>query len=297
MEIITGYRGEPHITSAQDRAENQGTFGEGSYVLDVGNKLAATAVSATEIQIADGVLSHQGCLAIIGNGTYDTVNISNGTQGMNRIDLIVARYEKDSGTNVESMTLEVIEGTPSSSTPSAPAFNEGDIQNGDTPVDMPLYQVKLSGISVDSVDAVFATVKTQAEIDTLIGNANISGIGNGTVTGAISTVNSNFNASQTLQQDTYTVGGVGTIVYRTGRLCFITCVTGQWYCTANSAIRMGSASAAQWVISSGFRPKQNVEIQDVFSGKRITVDTSGNVSCGEALNGVTLRFSGCWINA
>lgn len=172
MNIITGYRGEPHITSSQDRAENQGTFGEGSYVLDVGSKLAATAVSATEIRIADGVISHQGCLAIIENGTYDTLSIANGSQGMNRIDLIVARYTKNSGTSVENMELVVIQGTATSSTPSAPSYNQGDIQDGDSPVDMPLYQVRLSGITLSSVNAVFSVVKTQKETDSAINTLN-----------------------------------------------------------------------------------------------------------------------------
>ena len=41
MEIKTGYRGTPHVTSAQDQAQNQGTYGEESYVLSIGQKMAA----------------------------------------------------------------------------------------------------------------------------------------------------------------------------------------------------------------------------------------------------------------
>ena len=70
MNIITGYTGEPHITSEQDRAGNQGSYGTGSYILDVGNKLSAEIVSANEIRIRDGVLSHQGCLGIIKSAAY-----------------------------------------------------------------------------------------------------------------------------------------------------------------------------------------------------------------------------------
>lgn len=190
MNIITGYRGEPHITSAQDRAGNQGSYGTASYVLNVGSKFAATVVSANEIRLADGILSHQGCLAIIETGTYDSVSINNGAQGMNRIDRIVARYTKDSETNVESVELAVIQGTATASTPSAPAYNQGTIATGSTPVDMPLYQVRLTGITVTSCTAEFDTVRTQKEMDTLLGNTSISGIGGGTVTGAISALNS-----------------------------------------------------------------------------------------------------------
>lgn len=190
MNIITGYRGEPHITSWQDRAQNQGTYGTGSYILDVGRKLAAEIVSANEIRIRDGVLSHQGCIANIEQGAYDSLEIANGTQGMSRIDLIVARYTKDAETNVENIELVVIEGTAAASSPAVPSYNTGDIQAGDSPVDMPLYRVNISGVNIGSVTQVASAVRTQAETDTLLGNTSISGIGGGTLTGAVSALNS-----------------------------------------------------------------------------------------------------------
>lgn len=164
MNIITGYVGEPHITAAQDRAQNQGCYGEDSYILNVGSKLAATASSATEIHIADGVVSHQGCVGVIDQGTYDVVEIASGSQGVNRIDLIVCRYQRNSDTNEESLSVVAIEGTPTSGAPSVPAYTSGDIQGGDLIADMPLYQVRLSGVSIASITKVAANVLTQAEL-------------------------------------------------------------------------------------------------------------------------------------
>lgn len=172
MNIVTGYRGEAHITSAQDRAGNQGSYGTGSYVLDVGDKLAAATASANEIRISDGAISHQGCIGVIEKGTYDSCSIANGSQGLNRIDRIVARYTRNPDTNVESLELVVIQGTAVSGTPSAPTYNTGDIQNGDSPVDMPLYQVRLTGVSVASVTREFDYVKTQAELQSDISTLN-----------------------------------------------------------------------------------------------------------------------------
>lgn len=172
MNIITGYRGEPHITSAQDRAGNQGSYGTSSYVLNVGNKLAATIANSNTVRIADGAICHQGCLANIDAGTYDSVSINNGAQGVNRIDLIVARYTKNSDTSVESIDLVVIQGTSVSGTPTAPSYRTGNIQNGDSPVDMPLYQVRLTGVTLASVTKVFSTVKTQAELQSDVSTLN-----------------------------------------------------------------------------------------------------------------------------
>ena len=151
MKIITGYKAEPHITSQQDRNVNMGIFGTGAYIANLGNKLAATVVSANEITIADGLLIAEGCTAEVERGTSESMVIENGSQGMLRIDLIVARYTKASGTGVENMQLAVITGTPAASNPATPSYNTGSIANGDTLVDFPLYTVNLNGISIESV--------------------------------------------------------------------------------------------------------------------------------------------------
>ena len=196
MNIITGYRGEAHITADQIRDQNQGCFGDGSYILDVGSKLAATAISATSVQLSDGIISHQGCTASIPYGSTESVTIGNGSQGMQRIDLIVARYTKDAGTGVEDMELVVIQGTPAASNPSAPSYNQGSIHAGDSPVDMPLFEVALDGISIDSVTQVASVVKTQAETDSEIStlNSNINYVSAWNYTGGTLTSLSQFTA-------------------------------------------------------------------------------------------------------
>ena len=158
MNIITGYRAEPHVTEQQFRNQNMGTFGSGTYILDVGSKMAATVVSATEITIADGIMIGEGNTAEIPYGTSETLTIENGSQEMLRTDLIVARYTKNASTSVESMSLVVIKGTPAASNPATPAYNEGRIADGDSPVDFPIYQVNIDGISITSVEPLVSTV-------------------------------------------------------------------------------------------------------------------------------------------
>ena len=155
MEIITGYMGKPHVTSEQDRDVNIGVVGKGSYVLQTGMQLAAEVSSNNEIKIRDGVLMHQGCTASIKKNTYDSLIIVNGSQGMKRIDLIVARYEKNQDNGIESLDLKVIQGTPAESTPTVPEYTEGDIQAGDYVADMPMYQVIIDGLNITEVKKVF----------------------------------------------------------------------------------------------------------------------------------------------
>lgn len=151
MNIIAGYRGEAHITSQQLRNKNIGIFGDDVCILAVGSEMAATVISANEVDIADGILVAEGCTAEITHGTVEAMAIDNGAQGMLRTDLIVARYTKNSGTGVEDMQLEVIKGTPAASNPADPSYNTGSIASGDTLVDFPLYKVSLNGIAIESV--------------------------------------------------------------------------------------------------------------------------------------------------
>lgn len=165
MKIIMGYRGEPHINSQQLRDTHIGIFGSGTHILDVNSKMAATVVSNNEVQIADGTVVCEGCTAEVTRGTTESLTIENGAQGMQRIDLIVARYTKTAGTAVENMSLVVIKGTSAASDPAVPSYNQGLIADGDSPVDFPLYQVNLNGISITSVDALVDTISIKGAIE------------------------------------------------------------------------------------------------------------------------------------
>lgn len=169
MNIITGYRGEPHVSSQQERDVNIGIFGSGTYIVNLGSNMAATVISANEVQIADGLVIAEGCSAEIAKGMSESVTIENGTQGMQRKDLIVVRYTKDAGTAVEDMQLAVITGTPATASPSVPAYTTGSIANGDTLVEFPLYTVNIDGISIESVTRMvnIASLAQQTDVNAL----------------------------------------------------------------------------------------------------------------------------------
>ena len=165
MDIITGYVGKAHVTAEQDRDINQGIVGSGSYVLRTGMEMAAEVSSNNEIKIRDGVLMHQGCAASIKKNTYDSLTIVNGSQGMKRIDLIVARYSRSKDTGVESLKLIVIQGTPTTGPATVPSYTKGDIQAGNYVADMPMYQIILNGLNITEVKKVCETVSNLAEIN------------------------------------------------------------------------------------------------------------------------------------
>ena len=194
MKIITGYRNEPHVTSQQERDMNIGLLGSGVHIMNVGSKMAATIVSANEITIADGLLIAEGCTATVERGTTESMAIENGAQGMQRIDLIVARYTRDNSSvkPIEDMQLAVITGTPAASSPDVPAYASGSIANGDALVEFPLYRVNINGINVESVTRIpsLISLAKSSDVSTLANSVNnlLTQMGTGTLATAAKNV-------------------------------------------------------------------------------------------------------------
>lgn len=150
-ELITGTKGTPHITSTQDRAIYEKIIGKNSYILDDNELLEPELQSNQSLRIRSGMLYHHGSITEVKRNTYDEVTIANGSQGMKRIDLVVARYTKNPETEIEEMNWVVIQGTPAASDPVAPAYTEGNMQEGDLTDDCPVFEVHLDGIQVTEV--------------------------------------------------------------------------------------------------------------------------------------------------
>lgn len=162
MQIITGKTGENHVTAEDDGALHAAVFGTGNYVLDVGSKLEATVETSNNISIADGELLINGRHARIRHGETDSVVIENGTTGYNRIDLIVARYQKVSG--IESVVLTVIKGETTAGTAIKPSHTEGNILEGVELAEMPLYAVKLEGVNIVSISPLFTILTHLSDV-------------------------------------------------------------------------------------------------------------------------------------
>lgn len=150
-ELITGTKGTPHVTSTQDRSIYEKIIGKGSYILDDNELLEPELQSNQSLRIRSGMLYHHGSITEVKRNTYDEVTIANGSQGMKRIDLVVARYTKNPETEIEEMNWVVIQGTPAASDPATPAYTEGNMQEGDLTDDCPVFEVHLDGIQVTEV--------------------------------------------------------------------------------------------------------------------------------------------------
>ena len=158
IELITGHAGSAHISSDDDGILNAGTFGAGKYVLGTGGQLAATVQSANSVQVATGDALFEGRHVRV--SAAETVAIDNGAQGMNRNDIICIKYEKDSGTGVESASLAVVKGTATSGTASDPTIPSGSIIASATTAYMPLWRIPISGVTPGTPEAMYTSLDT-----------------------------------------------------------------------------------------------------------------------------------------
>lgn len=170
MKIVTGLGKAAHITSNDALSFQQGLIGTGdSYALNVGNKFKTELASNNELKIYDGEGVLQGVHFRVLPGSYDSVTLENGSQGMKRKDLVVARYTKDSSTGIENVEWIVKKGTPTSGTPTAPTATSGAIrESGASLAEAPWFLVEYDGLTVKSVTAQFTVIKTAEEIQKML---------------------------------------------------------------------------------------------------------------------------------
>lgn len=204
IELVTGHTGAAHVSSADAGALHAGIVGTGRYVLATANRMAATMESANTITIATGDALFDGRHVRITSA--ESATIDSGAQGMRRNDVVGILYQTDG--DVESATIAVYKGTPTSGTPADPTLPTGNILEGATTAFMPLYRVSLNGINAGTPTAMFSIAPSTS--------GNASGITslNSTITtvrNGLAATNSNLTAT------TNTANGVAAR-FKSGRV-------------------------------------------------------------------------------
>lgn len=172
MKIVSGRTGSPHVTSQQFRQMLEGIIGQGSYIITSGENLKPELSSNNLLKIRSGMMAHHGCISCVDIGTYDEVTLTNGSQGMKRIDLIVNRYTRNAETEVENCSWKVIQGTPVASNPAVPAYTSGNLQDGDLVDECPAFEVHYDGINVTEVKSLLSVTDGLSELSSKLVNIN-----------------------------------------------------------------------------------------------------------------------------
>lgn len=160
-----------HIYAEDDAAIYEAIVG-GDGVYDIGNKMEATVIDNNTVRISNGVVSVGGHLARIKYGDYQDMVIDNGESGKSRNDLIVANFSTTGPRGVDTYTLKVIKGATVTGKAADPAVADGNLYEGATERDLPLYRVRLEGISIVAVDTLHSLKKTIEDLQWEVAKLN-----------------------------------------------------------------------------------------------------------------------------
>ena len=154
---------EAHIRAEDDASIYKSLFG-GDGVSTVGQACKATVLSNNKVRIADGIICVGGHFARIPYGDYIDCEIDSGQSSKNRNDIIVARLETTGTGGIDTYTCEVKKGTEGS-TATDPEIVQEDLYKAGKVRELPLYRVKIEGLSITAVEQLFTLRKTNEELE------------------------------------------------------------------------------------------------------------------------------------
>lgn len=139
FNLVTGRKGEEHVTSTQFRDIIRALYGKETYIPDVNDKLEITQTTATTITVSSGMLIHHGCVFEIPYGDSVTLTIDTPTEGVNKAYKICVDWTVNDG--IETGVLEIV---PAGSS----GLDEGNMQEGDTHDNVVIADVTVTGLTV-----------------------------------------------------------------------------------------------------------------------------------------------------
>lgn len=167
--LITGYWGEPHVTTENDRGINAAIFGTGRFVLPVGEQFRAEYIGNNTVRMYDGKLLDNGAAAGIPVGNYIDLSIPEASQGMNRNDLIVFQYSRDIYTLIETGSFIVIRGTETTDAAVDPELTQEDLMSDEAILDQyALWRVPVSGVVISDPVKLFHVSKNMKNTGQMI---------------------------------------------------------------------------------------------------------------------------------
>lgn len=170
LTVNTPTEQETEYYAEDDAAIFQSIFGEDGVSI-TGQACKATVLSNNKVRIADGVICVGGHFARIPYGDYIDCEIENGQSGKNRNDIIVARFETTGTGGIDTYTCEVKKGT-AGSTATDPEIVQEDLYKAGKVRELPLYRVKIEGLSITAVEQLFTLRKTNEELEKELASLN-----------------------------------------------------------------------------------------------------------------------------
>lgn len=170
ITVNTPTADEAHIYAEDDASVYLSLFG-GDGVSTNGQTCKATVLSNNKVRIADGIICVGGHFARIPYGDYIDCEIDSGQSGKKRNDIIVARFETTGTGGIDTYTCEVKKGT-AGTIAKDPEIVQEDLYKAGKVRELPLYRVKIEGLSITAVEQLFTLRKTNEELEKELASLN-----------------------------------------------------------------------------------------------------------------------------
>lgn len=187
MATLVNGNGNVAVYAQQDADLLTGALGASTRIMNVGSKMAYTIEDANTIAVADGViLTKEGRRIQVDVGNVDEFTIPTGSAGVTRYYIIGYHLYTDGSANQKCETfVQLMEN-------GSETITENTFRNGASEVYVSLYRVKQIGLNLDTITALLSVGIALTDMTDVIGDTDISGIGDGTLTGGLNAVNQNL---------------------------------------------------------------------------------------------------------
>lgn len=129
-----------------------------------GNQFEGSILDNNTVRILDGNGLMYGRHFRMQRNTYEDITITTGTAGKNRADLICMTYEKNGNDGTEKACLQVVKGVETEGEAVTPDFTDGNILEGASFNQMPLYKVLIKGVVLSEIVPLFQVIPTYKEL-------------------------------------------------------------------------------------------------------------------------------------
>lgn len=167
ITINTDQAAEAHIYAEDDAAIFQSIVGSDG-VMMIGQQCESQVISNNKVRVKDGVIVVGGHFARIQYGDYIDCEIANGQSGRNRNDIIIAKFVTTGTGGIDTYTLEVKQGASTTGAATDPALTQNNLYESGKIREMPLYRVKIEGLSITKVEKMFEAIPTIPVINTYL---------------------------------------------------------------------------------------------------------------------------------
>lgn len=200
MATLINGDGNAAVYAAQDADYYAGVEGDVTKILPVGLKMAYEIEDANTIAIKNGVIiTKEGRRIQLDAGSIDEFTIPTGSQGITKYYIIGYHLYTDASSNqlcetfVQLMTSE------------SETITENTFRGGSDEVYVSVYRVTQEGLALTTIESLLPEGIAIGNLDGIIGDTDISGIGDGTLTGAIDTINSDLTELRIISTTSPTV--------------------------------------------------------------------------------------------